>query len=274
MKKIFVLANARSGTKFLADLFKNNIKSCISKHESFPDMFGKPIYWYYQGKTDEIRKLFQFKKNKIDRYKQDIYLETNHAFLKSFCDVAMEFYPDMKLIHLIRNPIKVAKSESNKHFLHDKTHIPFQYYKDNEGTKHFRWALTGLEDIFKTVKIDQPTLFQKYVIQWIEIENRAIKFLDKYKKHNDCYTLLVPEDINDHIKLMDMFNFFKLELKRKNIIIHGSKNKSLIPTIITEEEKKQFREIINNLPDSHLKIFQNKPYKEIRWINLLIKDTT
>jgi len=23
-----------------------NIKNCISKHESFPDMFEKPIYWY------------------------------------------------------------------------------------------------------------------------------------------------------------------------------------------------------------------------------------
>lgn len=274
MKKIFVLANARTGTNFLADLFKYNVKSCISKHESFPDMFGKPIYWYYQGRTDKIRKLFLYKKKKIDRYKQDVYFESNHAFLKSFCNVAMEFYPDMKLIHLIRNPIKVAKSEMNKHYLHDKSHIPFQYYRGTEGTKHFRWALTGLEDIYKKVKIDKPTLFQKYVIQWIEIENRAMKFLDKYKKQNDCYTLLVPEDINDHIKLIDMFNFFKLELKSKDIIIRGSKNKSIILTNITEEDNRQFKEIINNLPDSYLKIFQNKPYKEIKWINLLIKDVT
>jgi len=235
-------------------------------------MFGKPIYWYYQGRTEEIRKQFLFKKRKIDRYKRDVYLESNHAFLKSYCDIAMEFFPDMKLIHLIRNPIKVAKSDSNKHFLQDKTHIPLQYYRGTEGTKHFRWALTGLEYIFKAVNINQPTLFQKYVIQWIEIENRAIKFLNIYKKHNDCYTLRVPEDINDHIKLLDMFNFFKLELKRKDIIIRGSRNKSIIPTIITDEDRRQFREIINNIPNSYLEIFQNKPYEDIKWKSLLMKD--
>lgn len=272
MKKIFVLASARSGTKFLADLFKYNVKNCISKHESFPDMFGKPIYWYYQGKAEEIRKQFLFKKKKIERYRQDIYIESNHAFLKSYCDVAMEFFPDMELIHLIRNPIRVAKSDSNKQFLHDKTHIPFQYYRGAFGSKHFRWALTGLEDIFKTINIDQPTLFQKYVIQWIEIENRAIKFLNKYKKYDDCYTLIVPEDLNDSIKLMDMFNFFKSDLKNKEIVIRGNRNRSIIPTIIYDQDVKQFKEIINNIPNSYLEIFRDKPYKNLKWINLLKKD--
>jgi arabinogalactan endo-1,4-beta-galactosidase len=272
MEKIFVLASARSGTKFLKDLFKYNVKNCISKHESFPDMFGKPIYWYYQGRSEEIRKYFLLKKKIIDRYKQDIYLESNHAFLKSYCDIAMEYFPNMKLIHLIRNPIKVAKSDSNKHFLHERTHIPFQHYKGTDGIKHFRWALTGHEDIFKNINISNPTLFQKYVIQWIEIENRAIKFLDTYKKHNDCYTLLVPEDINDRVKLMDMFNFFKLELKNNEIIIRGSKNQNIIPTIITDEDKRQFKEIIDKIPNSHLEIFKNKPYKDIKWINLLMKN--
>lgn len=272
MIKIFVLASGRSGTKFLSDIFRYNIKNCISKHEPLPDMFGKPIYWYFQGRTEDIRRLFLIKKKRINRYKKNIYLETNHAFLKSFCDVAMEFFPDMKLIHLIRNPLKVAKSETNKHILHEKTHFPLQYYVGDDKEKHFRWALTGLEDIFKAVNINKFTLYQKYVLQWIEIENRAMRFLEKYKKHKDCYTLILPKDLNDHHVLMDLFRFFKLELKRNMIIIRGRRNYNLIPTIVIDEDKRQFREIVSSLPKSYLEIFQKEPYNRVEWIKLLMKE--
>ena len=266
MIKIFVLAGGRSGTKFLSNIFRYNINNCISKHEPFPDMFGKPIYWYFQGKTKDIKKLFLIKKNRITRYKKDVYIETNHAFLKSFCDVAIEYFPDMKLIHLIRNPLKVAKSETNKHFLQDKTLFPFQYYKRDDGGKHFKWALTGLEDIFKAVNIDKITLYQKYVLQWIEIENRAMKFLKKYNKDKDCYTLFVPNDLNDHSVLQEMFRFFKLKPKTKKIIIRGSRNLNIIPTVVTDEDKRQLQEVFNSVPESYLKIFKKKPYTRSEWI--------
>ncbi len=272
MIKIFVSTSGRSGTKFLSGLFKYNIKNCINKHEPFPDMFGRPIYWYFQGRTKDIKKLFLIKKNRITRHKKDIYIETNHAFLKSFCDVAMEFFPDMRLIHLIRNPLKVAKSETNKQLLHDKSHFPFQYYKRDDGGKFYRWALTGLEDIFKAVNIDNITLIQRYMLQWIEIENRAMKFLKKYNKEKDCYTLFIPNDINNHSVLLGMFRFFKLEQKSKNIIIRGSRNLNIIPTVVTDEDKSQLREVVNSVPESYLKIFKKEPYTRCEWIKLLKKD--
>jgi len=272
MIKIFVLASGRSGTKFLSDIFRYNVNNCISRHEPLPDMFGKPIYWYFMGETKNIKNLFLMKKNRINHYKKDIYIETNHAFLKSFCDVAMEYFPDMKLIHLIRNPLLVAKSEYNKHFIHDKILFPFQYYKGDSGEKYFRWALTGLEDIFKAVDIDSISLYQKYVLQWIEIENRAMKFLNKYNKKNDCYTLFIPNDLNNHNVLQDMFHFFELKPKRKEIIVRGRRNLNMIPTNINDEDKSQLREVVNSLPDSYLNIFQKKPYKENEWVKLLMKD--
>jgi hypothetical protein len=274
MIKIFVLASGRSGTNFLSDLFKYNIKNCVNKHEPFPDMFGSPIYWYLNEKTENIRKKFLIKKNRITHYKKAVYIETNHAFLKSFCDVAMEFFPDMKLIHLIRNPLKVVKSELNKQIIKNKTHFLFHYYKGEDGGKYVRWALTGLEDIFKDVNIEKITLYQKYVLQWIEIENRAMKFLNKYNKEKDCYTLFVPEDINNHEVLLDMFRFFKLEQKKEKIIIRGSRNLNLIPTKVTDEDRRQMREVVNNLPESYLKIFQKEPYTKSKWIKLLMKDSS
>ena len=55
MVVIFAMASERSGTKYLAELFKHNIKRCVSKHEPFFfDMFGKPIYWYQQNEIEKI----------------------------------------------------------------------------------------------------------------------------------------------------------------------------------------------------------------------------
>lgn len=278
MIKIFVLASGRSGTKYLSGLFKHNIKNCVSKHEPQPDMFGKPILWYQQGKIEKIRRSFIRKKKRIDGYTKDVYIETNHAFLKSSSDVAMEFFSDMKLIHLIRNPLKVARSELNRHIWIDQIHMkllyPFSYYKDDNGKKYFRWALTGKENIFQTVDINTLTSYQKYVVQWIEIENRAMKFLETYKKHNDYYTLSVPKDLNDYPVLNDLFNFFQLKQKEKNIIMRGKRNKNKIPTIVSDEDKKQFHEVVNNLPDKYLRIFQKKPYTRFEWVNLLTKSGT
>lgn len=272
MIKIFVLASGRSGTKYLTGIFKNNVKNCVSKHEAYPDMFGKPIYWHQEGKIEEIRKVFLEKKKNISHYNVDVYIETNHAFLKSFYDLAMEFFPDMKSIHLIRNPLKVARSELNRHITLDKIHFPFRYYKGDDGERYFRWALTGRENIFQAVNINTLTPYQKYVLQWIELENRAMKFLEGHKKHNDCYTLSVPKDLNDYHVLEDMFNFLGVGLKNERILMSGRRNKNLIPTIVTDEDRKQFQLVIDSLPDSYLRIFQKEPYTRFEWAKLLLKE--
>ena len=269
MIKIFVLANGRSGTKFLSELFKYNVNNCISKHEPFPDMFGKPIYWYQQGNTMDIQRLFTLKKNRINKYKASVYIETNHAFLKSFSDAAIDSFPDMKLIHLVRNPIKTAKSEFNRFITFSFLNIHFSNIRGADGKKPSRYALTGNEDIYKSVGTNDITLFQKYVLQWIEIENRAIRFLDKYKKHNDCFTMDSPKDFNNIEVLKQMFKFFNIEPKDKNIHIEGKKNKNVKPTIISPEDKKQFDKIINRLPSDYLKIFQNEPYSKFEWASML-----
>ena len=275
MKTVFVLASGRSGTKFLSGLFKNNIKNCVGKHEPRPDMFGKPIYWYCKGETNKINNVFLKKKNRIDNYNTNIYIETNHAFLKSFSDVTMQHYPDMKVIHLIRNPVKVARSELNRQMWCDSFHMKLllaryrPYYKDNDGQKYFRWALTWKENIFKYEKMKNITPYQKYVVQWIEIENRAMKFLDKYKKHKDCYTLNVPKDLNNTEILNDMFNFLDLKLKNDKILLEGNKNENKQKTVITDDEKKQFYEVIHNVPKRYLAIFKKEPYCNFDWIDVL-----
>ncbi|MEW5804814.1 MAG: hypothetical protein AB1847_22225 [bacterium] len=270
MIKIFVLASGRSGTKYLSSIFKNNVKNCISKHEPYPTMFGIPIYWYQAKKIEEIKKLFIKKKKRITRCKADVYIETNNAFLKSFSDVAVEFFPDLKLIHIIRNPLTVARSQLNRHIRLNKMHFPLRrFYLGDDGRKYFKWTLTGKEDIFRAVTVDSLTPYQYLVLQWIEIENRAMRFLDTYQKHDECYTLFAPEDLNNGMILEDMFRFFGLERKGRSINFGGAKNKNRIPTIVREEDQMQFEEVIGGLPESYLKIFRKEPYTRCTWSKLL-----
>lgn len=242
-----------------------------------PSMFGKPIYWYQAGQTEKIRKLFEKKENKIKSYNAKVYVETNHAFLKSFSDVAMEAFPDMKLIHLVRNPLKVAKSNLNRFKRIRKIRYPYKYRGD-DGENYIKWSLTGKEEIFKTFNYDwrnivqltdELKVYQILLLHWIEMENRAMTFLDKYEKHDDCYTLKIPKDLNNAAVLKDMFEFFELELKQEDISLRGRKNKGIKkPTIITDEDRKQLEEIVAKIPSRYLKIFQERPYVDFEWVKM------
>ncbi|MHA2283890.1 MAG: hypothetical protein ACXAC5_23870 [Promethearchaeota archaeon] len=278
MKVIFCLTSGRTGTKYLFYIFKNNVENCISvHHQSSPNMFGKAIYWHQIGEIEKLKKLFNKKQKKIQNYNADAYTEINHAFLKSFYDVAIEAFADMKLIHLIRNPLKVARSNLNRYKTIKKMHVPCTY-KGNNGKRYFKWALTGQEEIFTNFGFDENTIFelsdeikvyQFFLLQWIEIENRAMAFLDRYNKHNDCYTLETPKDLNDSAVLNDMFKFFDLKLKQKDILFRGRKNRNIKPTVITEDEKDKLKEIVSKIDDQYLKIFRNKPYTNFEWIKIL-----
>ena len=89
MKRIFfVLASARSGTLYLRDLFHRNVPNCASRHEPFfdwgnPTFFGPAIYDAHAQRLDRIRERLARKRAYVERLREDLYLESSHAFLKS-----------------------------------------------------------------------------------------------------------------------------------------------------------------------------------------------
>jgi hypothetical protein len=273
---IFAMASERSGTKYLAELFKYNIKKCVSKHEPFFfDMFGKPIYWYQQNEIQKIRRLFKLKKLIIDSYHADVYVEMSHAFLKSFAEVAMEFYPNMKLIHVLRNPLESAKSQFNRPVWigepeQQSYRSPLYTYRDKNKKMYLKWTLTGNEQIFKDTQ-GPVNRYQTLLLQWVELENRAMNLLQKYNKYQDCYTLRMPHDFNDERKIRDMMSSFNLTLKDQNIFMNVERNTAKTPTVITDEEYRHLDDLIARIPKKYLDIFRNPPYTECDWAKLLVK---
>jgi hypothetical protein len=274
MRTIFCLASGRSGTHFLFQVIRRNATGCTVRHEPYgwnPSMFGRPIYDLAVGDAAAVRKLSERKARVIRGCGSETYVETSHAFLKSWSDQALELFPDTMLVHLVRDPLKVAKSEAYRHELLDRWHVPLCYYRGGDGGRYFRWALTGLEPIFRTFEGQPLTLFQRYVVQWIEIENRAMRLLDRYRKHAECFTLHSPHELNDVDRLAALFDFLGLKRQPEALSLAGRHNRNPRPTIISEEDRRQFDGVLRRLPEESLRIFIREPYSRWDWSRNLIK---
>lgn len=274
---VFTLTSGRSGTRYLSELLRANLRDVVVEHEPYlrrgnPTMFGLPIYDRWAGNLDAVRNRVKHKRATIARYRACCYIETSHAFLKSWWDVAPEFFARMKLLHLIRHPLDVARSEANREAFIHRWHLPLRNYRGRDGQLYFFWALTGREPIFHCHGVPRVTRFQHYLLQWIEIENRAMAFLDRFDMHASCMTLHTPHDLMDAEAIDRLPDFLGLARKRKTAIPSRFQNRtpgSL--TLIGDEERRQCRRIIESLPPHHLEIFARPPYVKYEWSALVRK---
>ncbi len=267
---VFCLASGRSGTHFLYEILRRNTRGVVCRHEPYfwnPSMFGRPIYDHTVGDEAAVRMVAERKRRAIEGDSRAAgYVETNHAFLKSWADIAIEFFPKMKLVHLIRNPLSVAKSEAIREDLIHRWRLPLRNYRGRDGKSYFRWALSGLEPIFESASSKPLSSFQWYVVQWIEIENRAMQFLRKHGKEHDCFTLHSPVELNDAANVQSLLEFLELPRQGKEIQLQGSKNRTPgVKTEITPSDKQEFADVVKLLPASYLEIFQQPPYCQWEW---------
>jgi hypothetical protein len=269
---IFALANARTGTLFLHQLFRANVIGCDSRHEPYtdwgnPTLFGRAIDDASAGRLDRIRLLLAKKRSHIEGLPGSVYVETSHAFLKSSYVAALEFFPGMRLIHPVRDPFKCIKSDAYREQWMARLHLPFYFYKGSDGARHFSWALTGREGIFRTFDLPRLTLLQRYLIQWIEIENRAMRFLEEHGLQERCFTLQSPRDLNDASRIQEMFRFFQVQTRYATPRLSGRKNKNVgNRNELTADEEAACTSVLTRIAPEHLRIFDREPYAGCDWM--------
>jgi hypothetical protein len=272
VQTIFTLASGRSGTHFLYELIRRNVSDCVARHETYgfnPSMFGRPIYDYAIDEQRLARRLIERKRRIVEGYYDKTYVETSHAFLKSWFCLAAEYFPGTKLVHLVRDPLHVAKSEAIREELIKKLRVPFCHYRGGDGRWYFLWSLTGLDPIFRHLDAFKLSRFQWYAIQWIEIENRAMQFLDAFQKHRDCFTIESPRELNNPERVRQMFQFLDLPMRDGQVKLSGRRNRNWRPTVVTEEDRRQFVEVVRRTPREYLEIFRREPYESMPWIESL-----
>lgn len=274
---VFLLGNGRSGTRFLCGLFRNNAADCTAVHEPYlrrgrPAMFGLPIYDHTHGHTGELRRAWETKHRGILSYRTQWYVETNHAFLMSFADLAIESFPDMKLIHVIRNPLNVCASQAERLKFIDRYLWPMRSYRGRNGRWYPRWQLTGDEPIYQHFAGQPLTPFQRFVVQWIELENRAQIFLDRHGKRGECFVLHAPGDLNQADKIAAMFQFLGIELRRGHVQLQGQQNRTPGDRRASDDSLlAELRAVVERLPPQYLDIFARPPYADFAWSKLLQK---
>ena len=190
----------------------------------------------------------------------------------SYYDLALEYFPESRFVHLFRHPLKTARSEANRELWLDKIRFPWRKYRTGDGRRLFTWSLTGDEPIYREVGLDSASLFQRYVIQWIEIENRAMQFLDEFGLHQRCVRLHSPHDLNDAEKMRQAIAQLELEPVGAEVEIAGKQNRTPgAKTTITGQEEDEFRTVIERMPTEKLAIFQREPYAGHEWAEWLRK---
>ena len=168
----------------------------------------------------------------------------------------------------------MARSEANREYDIKRIHFPMSHYRLPDGRRHIRWALCSLEPIFDSCPNIKLSRFQFYMLQWIEIENRAMQFLDRYNKHDDCFTIHAPVDYKDPDKVNAILDFLEVPRKKKikeQPTSGGHHNKNLTPTVITDQDHDEYAEIIEAVPKSYLEIFHRAPYDAYPWADVLRK---
>ena len=259
----------------LAELLKRNAPQYRVEHEPQlnlwnPGMQGPAIYDHTTGHIDAVLALLRRKRRAISWYRTPTYIETSNVFLKSYWDLASEFFPDTKVFHLIRHPLEVARSTANREmYLCERGQ--YRYYRGRDGCQYRWWCLTGLEPIFSSFDLSKITLFQFHLIQWIEIENRAMEYLRRFDMHTRCLTLHVPQDLNSQEAAAEILDFVGIS-RAIEASLPGVQNRTPgCETLLGDEELDQCRDVVAALPATYLEIFQLEPYAGQLWAELLRK---
>ena len=114
-KYIFSINTGRSGSNYLSNIF-NHVLGCRSFHEPMPIGNGSVMYRYSQGDLESMRKFSQEKAKIINELKGDdqVYVETNHCFIKGFGWFIPQYLPEETIGVII---IKRDKSKISESFL-------------------------------------------------------------------------------------------------------------------------------------------------------------
>ncbi len=211
---IFVASTGRSGTQSLSRIFEAAIDA-ISVHEPPPVMLkrcpeGKDEKQYFRDLFHQKKKHTIRRKAKQHRY----YLETNHQFAKNFAELAIEYFKHkISVIHLRRDPLKVATSFYNIGSIPGKTHRGKLYLLDPLADDN---CIPAADLFIAGGVLDHD--FHRCLWYWYEVEARIDLLKQKYSRTR--WFQLETQDLNDEKRLTTMFQALAVDYdpaKLKNL---------------------------------------------------------
>jgi hypothetical protein len=228
----FVATTGRTGTRTLADIFAG-IDDCTSLHEPYPVMNSELMIQANNGNDDLAEKTFYGSKlfyiyRACVKNKSKYYIETNHMFIKSFAEYAVEhFYPRINVIHLSRD------SKDTAYSLYQLNTIPGtpegnRWYLDYRATNN---KIKISEYFNGSHEFDHP--FYRCLWYVYEIEAR-IKYFKTSHPDIPVFEIFMS-DLNSVDRLRELFDFLDMNVSAQ--YLYSCINKKLNQKL---ETKKQY----------------------------------
>ena len=246
---IFIATIGRSGTLTLVDIF-NQLDECIALHEPYPAMHDNILNAAANGDHQLVKNFYNIRKSvniRRNAVGSEHYMEANHLFIKTFVQYAAEdFDSRLKIIHLVRNPKKVANS--------------IYALQDQPGTiEGNRWWLdyhapTNLISIPEILDTHQEFKHPYYKALWYWFETEARISAWKKKLPQVPFIFFMTENFNNEEKLSALFKQLEISIPSsfiKNVVNLRSharshqKKLSPLPEKTTNEMLDHFIALLN-----------------------------
>ncbi|MDA7597468.1 class I SAM-dependent methyltransferase [bacterium] len=247
---IFVSSIGRSGTRFISNLV-GACTSVPSHHLLEPHCHGEILEAANAGdKRPEIAEKIEVIREIV--VEKGSYFESTPMFLRVLAPEMGEMLKDVTLIHLLRDPVEVARSYANR-----------DSYPNHEE-RPWRLALNSPLALFQFHGEFSP--FQQNLCDWLENELRFQKLSSSVGATLDLFF----RDFNDPEK-MEMFfkdlgapDFSNEALQQHLEAQDLDRNANKVATEISPEDETEARELIQILSDAGFpnEQFQGGPYDE------------
>lgn len=228
--KIFTATSGRSGTGFLWAAF-NEFTSLECHHEAPPVLKGDllteanavpyPDCARLVGKAKEIAA-------------KGPYMDSAHQFMKGFYPYALAEMPDLKVIHLVRSPLKVMRSRLVRGSFPGNSH-----WVQNIG---LRMQMLKVSDY--TWQKWSP--LQKIAWDWLEHEERFWRARGNFSQVVDVtFDALVGNSVPT---LVYMFESLGLEHSVDSEKISGlHRNSNRVPSVIKPGDLDEFEQVCQDI---------------------------
>ena len=200
---VFVLTTGRSGSKFIANIFKELYKDEIDAyHEPYPVLENFPNYFYNnQNKIEELSSIFKTARMELilkSFIAEKLYFESNQC-LNFLAHAIIRVFPNAKFVHLIRNPIDFTISAIKKGW-----YVNDSIWEDGR-IKHKN-----------SDKWNSMTQLEKLAWYWSE-NNRHIEDFKSILKPEQIFTIKFEDLISDEESLAELVNFSGIPYRSINI---------------------------------------------------------
>lgn len=234
MSKVILCINSgRCGSKYLANVL-GTAKNVFASHEPQPTMAGDKLIKLannheYSDSYIERRdaKIPAIKKMLSSKRPGTIYAETNHMFIKTFWDVAVDaFGSDLSVVILRRPMAKVLRS-----------FIRLEYFSKNQESLRWMTSPNAKTAAIQALDADRNlNHMDKCIAYLIDIEARAQRFI------NQCPHIQICDVYTDELNSLEyaesMLNKLGLEKTELTAEVVGKVVNQRI------RKKDQFRKIV------------------------------